>query len=117
MKIRIGVKDGEYFLKLLYILYNVPPFNSLRKVDLIILSELYEHNYKFRSIPVVQRNILVFSFETKKEIMTKHKITQANFYNSLSRLRKLNIIIDNTLAPKYVLWKHKEVNFIFEDEE
>lgn len=117
MKIRIGVKDGEYFLKLIYIIQSIPPFNELRKVDILVLAELYEQNYKLRNIPVEQRNIVIFSFETKKQIMKKLGISQPNFYNSLSRLRSLDIITDNTLAPKYTLWKHKSIAFYFEDEE
>lgn len=117
MKIRIKTNDDTYFLKLLSILNNIPPFNKLRPKELELYANLLSVNHKYRNIPFKERNQLIFNYDTKMEISNKMGFKLSGVYNILTRLRKLNIIDDDSLIPKYVLGKTKELSFIFDEED
>ncbi len=117
MKIRIKTQEDTYFLKLMFILNNIPPFNKLRPQELELYAYLLTINYKFRSIPFKERNTLIFSYESKLEIAERMGIKLSGVYNILSSLRVLKIIEAESLIPKYVFNKVKELLFIFEDEQ
>jgi hypothetical protein len=117
MKIRIGTTEEDYFLKLLHIVKVLPPFSKLRDLEIKVLAELFSYNHQLRDIPAKQRNLILFSTDNKKEIMESLNISSANFYNSMSRLRSFKILKGDALVPKYTLLRHKEVTFIFGDNE
>ncbi len=117
MKIRIKVQEDTYFVKLLLILNNIPPFNKLRPQELLLYAHLLEVNHKLRNIPFTERNRLIFTYDTRIEIANKMGSNIKTVYNLLGRLRRLKIIGANTLLPKYLLTKVPELLFIFEDED
>ena len=117
MKIRIKTQEDTYFLKLLYILNNLPPFNKLRPKEIELYSHLLTINHKYRNVPFKERNTLIFSYESKVDIATKMSIKLSGVYNILSTLRNIKIIEGESLIPKYLLVKTPEVLFIFEDED
>ena len=117
MKIRVKTQEDNYFLKLLLILNNIPPFNHLRPQELELYAHLLTVNHKYRNIPFKERNRLIFTSDTKIDIASKMGVKIAGVYNILSTLRSQKIIGEDTLIPKYVLNKTKELTFIFDDEE
>jgi hypothetical protein len=117
MKIRVKVQENTYFIKLLLILSNIPPFNKLRPKELELYAHLLEVNHKYRNIPFKERNRLIFSYDTRIEISDKMGIKLNGVYNILSNLKLLGIIGDNVLLPKYLFTKVSELIFLFEDEE
>jgi hypothetical protein len=116
MKIRIKTQEDTYFLKLLSILNNIPPFNKLRPKELELYAQLLTLNHKYRNVPFQERNTLIFSYDSKVDIAKKMEIKLSGVYNNLSSLRSAGVIKDETLIPKYVLVKTPEVSFIFEEE-
>lgn len=117
MKIRIKTREDTYFLKLILILNNIPPFNKLRPKELELYAHLLTVNHKYRSIPFKERNRVIFNYDTKIEISNKMGIKLSGVYNILSNIRKLGIVERESLIPKYVLSKSSEVLFIFDEED
>lgn len=117
MKIRIKTQEDTYFLKLMFILSNIPPFNKLRPKELELYAHLLTVNHKYRNIPFKERNKLIFNYDIKTEIAGKMGVKLSGVYNILSNLRVLKIIDGESLIPKYVLNKTNELTFIFEEEE
>lgn len=117
MKIRIKTSEDTYFLKLLLIINNIPPFNKLRPKELELYANLLLVNHKYRNIPFKERNKLIFNYDTKIDISNKMGIKLSGVYNILSNLRKFKILEEESLIPKYVLNKTNELLFIFEDED
>lgn len=98
------------------ILSNIPPFTKLRRQELEYYAHLLTMNYRLRNIPFKERNKLLFTYDTKIDIATKMGIKISGVYNIITTLRNLKIIDNDSLVPKYVLNKSKELTFIFEDE-
>lgn len=117
MRINIKVNDNDYFLKLLLILNNIPPFDKLRPKELELYSHLLSVNYKYRNIPFKERNTLIFNYETKQEIASKMKIKSTGVYNIMSSLRASGIIKEDSLIPKYILGKTDTLTFVFTEDE
>ena len=117
MKIRIKVNEDTYYIKLLYILNKIPPFNKLRPQELELYAHLLTVNHKYRSIPFKERNKLIFNYDTRLDISNKMGIKLTGVYNIMSILKNAGVIEQDSLIPKYVLNKSEEVTFIFEDED
>jgi len=117
MKVRIKTNEDTYFLKLLLILNNIPPFNKLRPKELELYAYLLKVNHKYRNIPFAERNKLIFNYDTRIEISNKLGIKMPGVYNILSTLRRIKLLDESTLIPKYILNKVPELTFIFEDED
>ena len=117
IKIRIKTREDKYFLKLLLILNNIPPFNKLRPKELELYAHLLSVNHKYRNIPFKERNKLIFNYDTRIEISNKMGIKLSGVYNILSHLRKLNILEEESLIPKNVLNKADILTFIFDEED
>jgi len=117
MKIKIKTQEKTYFLKLMLILNNIPPFNKLRRQELELYAHLLRVNHKYRNVPFKERNTLIFNYDTKVEISSEMGIKLWGVYDILSRLRKSKLIESRSLIPKYILSKTKELLFVFEDEQ
>ena len=117
MKIRIKTQESTYFLKLMLILHNIPPFNKLKPQELELYAHLLKVNHKYRNIPFKERNTLIFNYDTKVVIANDMGIKVSGVHNLLSVLRKYKIINSNNLVPKLIISKVPELTFIFEDEE
>jgi hypothetical protein len=117
MRINVKVNDDDYFLKLLLILNNIPPFNKMRPKELELYSHLLAINYKYRNIPFKERNTLIFNYEAKQDIASKMGIKPTGVYNIMSSLRSLKIITEDSLIPKYTLGKTDKLTFVFEEDE
>jgi hypothetical protein len=117
MKVRIGVQESTYFIKLLLIFSNIPPFNKVRPKELELYAHLLEINHRYRNIPFKERNRLIFSYETKVELSDKMGMKMNGIYNILSNLKLAKVIGDSALLPKYTFNKVNELTFIFDDED
>lgn len=117
MKINIKVNENDYFIKLLSILNNIPPFDKLRPKELELYSHLLTINYKYRNIPFKERNTLIFNYDTKQELARKMRIKPTGVYNIMSNLRVLKIIENDSLIPKYTLGKTNTLTFVFSEDE
>jgi hypothetical protein len=117
IKIRIKTREDTYFLKLLLILNNIPPFNKLRPKELELYAHLLSVNHRYRNIPFRERNRLIFSYDTKMEVSNKMGIKLSGVYNILSNLRKSKILDEESLIPKFILNKADELIFIFDEED
>lgn len=117
MKIRIKTQEDNYFLKLILILNNIPPFDKLRPKELELYAHLLTVNHKYRNIPFKERNKLIFNYDTKVSIANKMGIKLSGLYNILNNMKNLKLIETNSLIPKYTLGKTDKLLFVFEDDE
>jgi hypothetical protein len=117
MRIRIKVQEETYFIKLLSILNNIPPFDKLRPKELELYAHLLTVNHRYRNIPLPERNKLIFTYDVKIDIANKMGIKLSGVYNILNNLRSYKILGKESLFPKYALYKVKELVFIFDDNE
>lgn len=116
MKINIKVNESDYFIKLLSILNNIPPFDKLRPKELELYSHLLRINHKYRNIPFKERNKLIFNYENKQEIANTMGIKLTGVYNIMSSLKALKLIEDDSLVPKFTLGKVDTLTFLFDDD-
>ena len=117
MKIRVSVKEREYFRKMIILLNDIPPFNKVRPKELQLYAELMELNHKHRYMPFDVRNKTIFDYQTRQDIAANMGIQVSGVYNLMKGLRKAGLITKNSLVPKYLLPKSKEVTFKFIEEE
>lgn len=125
MKLTIEVKENEYFIKLLSFIQSIPPFSQLTNQELTVLASLLELNYKYRKIPFVDRNKLIFSGISRKWVTKHANIHYNNLYNVFQRLKKKGFIEQHVeeeetimlLNPKYALGKHQDLIIMFDDNE
>jgi len=117
MKIKIKTQEESFFLKLMLILNNIPPFNKLRRRELELYAYLLKVNHRYRNVPFKERNKLIFNYDTKIEISQSLGIKLSRVYNLLSNLRSFNLLEGESLIPKYTLSKIKELIFVFEEDE
>jgi len=116
MKINIKVNESDYFIKLLSILNNIPPFDKLRPKELELYSHLLTINYKYRNIPFKERNKLIFTYETRRDLAKIMGIKLTGVYNILGSLKALKLIENESLVPKFTLGKVDVLTFVFEDD-
>ncbi len=118
MEINLKVNNEDYFIKLMILLHNFPPFSKLNRKQLMLYSSLLEYNDKYKTIPLEDRNKIIFSYETRNEIATRFNYKINRIYNLMKGLRDAEVITKEGLIPKYIIPKTKKVTFNFiEDSE
>jgi len=117
MVVNISSDSEKYYMQVLHIVKNFPPFNKLRDKELEVLSWLsYYYNefkYKFgeEDLDLVNKN--VFDYETRMDVTRKIKdnkgkdLTYQNLANLMAGLKSKGFIHINedgkkTLNPKYI---------------
>jgi DNA-binding MarR family transcriptional regulator len=79
------------------------PLLKLRGKELDVLAELLYYNHKLIDIPLEHRWKLIFDYDTKMEIRSKLKLSDASMNNNLSALRKKGVIENNKVKAAYVV--------------
>lgn len=98
--IPIKTNNKRFFRQFLELMKFTSPFNKIRPKELDTLAEILFQLNEYKEIPLQKRYIIVFSTETRKEMMNNLGINQDLFNNTLSGLRKVNILSkDNKLIP------------------
>lgn len=74
-------------------------FINLRTIEELVLSKLLEHRSNYSKMLTNKDDIslLLFSTNTRRTIMKELDIKEADFNNTLSRLRKLKVIENNDI--------------------
>ena len=104
-KIKINTNSSKFFrqyIELLSVMVN--PLTKVGKGDLDVLAKLIEYSYKFRNINEEYRKTLLFSRDTKKEIIDSLGIADSTFYNSIHKLRKNNLVKDNEVVKSLLVY-------------
>lgn len=118
MVINIKTSEKDYFLKLIILLKDFPPFSRLNKKQLILYSILLEYNHNYRTIPLEERNKIIFSYATRQEIAIRLGYKVNRIYNLMKGLRDEEVITKEGLMTRYLIPKTKKIviNFIEETE-
>lgn len=118
MEVNIKVSEKDYFIKLITLIHNFPPFSKLNKKQLLLYSILLEYNDKHKTIPLRERNKLIFSYAVRQEIAARLGYKVNRIYNLMKGLRDKGVLTREGLLPQYILPKTKKIsfNFIEEDE-
>lgn len=105
--IEIKKTPKQFFRAALMVLKPLPKFSQLRDKEMDILAELYYYNHLFRDTPESNRNTLLFSSSTKKEIGENTGSSIATIDNIISCLKDKDFIIGDRstkmLNPNYIL--------------
>jgi hypothetical protein len=89
------------------------PLIRLRGKELDVLAALLKYNNKLKDIPEEHRWKIIFEYETKTEIRTELKLSEASMNNNLSALRKKNIIKNNRVVKNLLIYPGKECKISF----
>lgn len=117
MKLKIIVDEESYFKKLLSLLSNIPPFNSIRPKELELYSLILYYNHKYRKLPFEERNQLIFNYDIRMQMAKRIGIKVSGVYNLMRGLREAGIIKRNLLISKYIIPKTKSLTFLFVEDE
>lgn len=96
--LNIKVNPKLFFIQFLDIL---SPITKITGKEAEVLAEIMLQNYNKRNIPVDDRYKLIFSSSFRKQMQHNLNISGAVFRNAISKLRKMNVIIDNQLSKAY----------------
>lgn len=92
------------------------PFNGLRKRDADVFGEILYQAHLIKDVEEKHKFKLLFDYETRVEMENNLEISSANLRNSISNLRKKNLILEGNRIPKYYLidpGKEFSVKFTF----
>lgn len=109
-KAKFNTTKDKFFNQYLNLIKVFPPLNSLREKEIKVLAELLRLNDKYSGLAADLRWKIIFEYSTKVDIKDKLKLSDANFNNILSSLRKKKIIINNTIPEAYLITVDKEFN-------
>jgi len=114
MIITIPTTDRKYFRQALELLKPLPPINTIRDKELDVLAEFLYHNDKYKNIESDLRSKILFDYDTKLAIREYLGISEANFNNIVTRLRKLNILNKKRTFNTYgITSEDKSITFKF----
>jgi len=99
-KVTIATSENKFYRQYLEILN---PIIKLRGKELDVLAELLYHNNRLKEIPYKHRWKLIFDYDTKSDIRTKLKLSEASLNNNLSALRKKRIIVENEVLKNFLV--------------
>ncbi len=110
MEITLRQREYHKYLTVLKILKNlsnpeVKPFNQLRNRELEVFAILlYYYNNKYKAIPEAEKNQLIFSYDTRKDLCTLlGNVSDDVMYNILMGLRKRGLITKKSMVKRYIL--------------
>jgi len=100
------------YVKMISILHNL----NLREKQQQVLAYLLLYNQRYKHLPTGERNRMLFSTESRKQIVIDSNINKGSFDNIMSELTKMEgteglIVIDGKLNEKYIMY-HEENNNI-----
>lgn len=81
--------------------YLLKPILGIRDKEADVLGELLYYNYRYRDLAEDIRYKIILDYDTRVEIRNNLKISEANFNNSLTALRKAGLLVNNRL-PLYI---------------
>lgn len=98
----LNVTLKELFIKWLEV---TEPFHKLTNQQRRVLSEFLYYHHVFKE-DITNEKILwkmVFDYDTKMKIKDSLNISDGCLHTILTRLRQLNVIVNNKISPKYLL--------------
>lgn len=113
LNIKIPTNERKYFRQVLNILKGFEPFNACQPRELDVLAELYYWNHYYRNIPEDSRGKLIFDYDTKRSIADYLNIDSAVLDNSLSALRRKNLIVGRKIHKTFNIEFGKSLVFEF----
>lgn len=95
------------------------PLSTLRKQEKRVLAELMYMNYELSKSYVDREDPkkwnALFDYDTKMQMKEYLNMTEATFANSLTSLRKVDLLSsDNYLKPSFRIYPSKENSITFE---
>lgn len=108
----IDTVKGKVYRQYLEAAKVFPPFNELRPKELDVLAELYLYNDKYQNVELTDRWKLIMHYDTKMQIKDKLGLSDANFNNILSSLKKRKLLIEKKIPNNYLFTiEGKEFDF------
>lgn len=113
MEIKIPTAKDKRFRWFIEILDCIKPFRELRPREKDVLAELYRVNSENLTIPIEQRNKIVFHVDTRKQIAENIGISMDSVYNIMTALRKKGILTESGFNDKFIVGDTDIISFRF----
>ena len=125
MEIPLKLKEDKKYLEILRILsniknpYEITPYNKLRNRELEVFAIMnYFFVEKYDSIPERERNTLIFSYDSRQEMLNILRdrgidISKETVYNIMLDLRKKGLINSKSMVKKNIIPNVNKLNFKF----
>jgi len=112
----IPTTKKDFFYKYLVVLSGIV---DIRPVAMRVFAGFLYWNDYYKHIDKEERNLLIFNKETRSKILQGIDISRASLDNQLTYLRKKDLLLGNTINPKYEIFydTHKELMFSFKLED
>jgi len=112
MTINLPLRDEEdKFDLILDMLSFIPPFSGLRRREKQVFAGLLRVNEKYKELPVKKRNVLIFDYDTRQEIIEKYGMSISSLYMCMMSLRQKKIITESSINPKYIVHDTDQITF------
>lgn len=110
--LRIEINKEDFFVKYLIVVNSIL---NLGDQQLRIFAYLLYINDKHRNLPLEERERLLFSPNTKKQLQKKVNISKASLENYFTKLRNKGFIKGRIINPVYDISyeEHKDLLFSF----
>jgi|694.fasta_scaffold73794_3 hypothetical protein len=106
IKLNIPIGQSQTDVYLMYLkITNI--FNPLTTREQELLAYIMYYNELYSNIDSELRKRILFDYDTKVEIREKMNISEANFNNLISNLKKKGVIVNDNL--------HKAYDVLFDD--
>lgn len=109
--IELKTSRSKFFRQYLELVKIFHPFNTLRHKELDVLAELFYYNNEYKHLDRNTRWKLILHYDNREAIKEKYTMSDANFNNILTALRKKDLLIDNKVPQKYLLETDDEFEF------
>jgi hypothetical protein len=107
-EITVNIDDDLFFKAYLKVMS--PVFN-VKNRELEVLAELIRRNNELKSTPEADRWRAIFSYESRVDLASKLEMSPASLGNNLTSLRRKNVIVDNRVIDKFLIYPNDEHEF------
>lgn len=92
----------------------------MRRKEIEIYADLVYHWSTYPDLSSKDKNKLIFNYDVRVELATKHDMSIQSVYNTISSLKSKGFIDEDGLVEKYVNWLTMypdvlKINFIIND--
>lgn len=102
-EVNINSDSSKIFRQYLEVVKIFQPFNKLKRQEIRVLAELLKLEYSLKTVEEENKWKLIFHYDNRLLIRNNLNISVASFNNSLSALRKNNIVVNNIIPSKYLI--------------
>lgn len=115
MEIKVTLKPLEFYKDSVSILSCVEPYKKMTETQRDIYTELLTRYFvlQYKGSTSEEANRIIFTYDERRRIQDRLRISDSVFRNCLTALRKIGMITGRTLVPKYIPTYGQQIIFNF----